>query len=38
MTVQSTCFADPPDGRAVADSFFDPLFVGGKKLTADLQP
>jgi ribose transport system substrate-binding protein len=38
MTVQSNCFADPPDGRAVADSFFDPLFGGGTKLTTELQP
>jgi ribose transport system substrate-binding protein len=29
MTEQSNCFADSPDGRAVADSFFDPLFTGG---------
>ncbi len=38
MTVQSTCFADPPDGRAVPDSFFDPLFSGGEKLSVALQP
>ncbi|HTW26819.1 MAG TPA: substrate-binding domain-containing protein [Acetobacteraceae bacterium] len=38
MTVQSNCFADPPDGRAVADSYFDPLFKGGAPLKVALQP
>lgn len=38
MTVQSNCFADPADGRAVPDSFFDPLFKGGTPMTAALQP
>jgi ABC-type sugar transport system substrate-binding protein len=38
MTVQSNCFADPPDGRAVPDGFFDPLFQGGDKAPLTLQP
>ncbi len=38
MTVQSNCFADPPDGRAVPDSFFDALFQGGERVPVALQP
>jgi len=29
MTLQSTCYPNPPSGRAVADSYFNPLFRGG---------
>jgi ribose transport system substrate-binding protein len=29
MTLQSTCYPNPPGGRAVPDSYFDVLFRGG---------
>jgi len=29
MTLQSTCFANPPDNQAVPNSFFDSYFTGG---------
>jgi hypothetical protein len=28
MTVQDTCWADPPDGRLVPDDYFDQFFTG----------
>lgn len=37
MTVRSTCFSSPPDGKAVADSYFDDLFKGGQP-AVELQP
>jgi ribose transport system substrate-binding protein len=30
MTVQDTCWADPPDGRLVPDDYFDQFFTGGQ--------
>lgn len=33
MTIKSTCFSTPPNGRDVPDSYFNPLFKGGKPLT-----
>ena len=30
MTLESNCFASPPDGRFVPDDFFNPYFSGGK--------
>jgi hypothetical protein len=30
MTVQDTCWADPRDGRLVADDYFDQFFAGGQ--------
>lgn len=38
MTVQSNCFADPPDGRAVSDGFFNALFKGGHAPSPEPQP
>jgi ribose transport system substrate-binding protein len=38
MTEQSNCFADSPDGRAVPDSFFDPLFTGGQPVSPAPKP
>ncbi len=31
MTLESNCFAAPPDGRFVPDNFFAPYFSGGKQ-------
>jgi ribose transport system substrate-binding protein len=28
VTVQDTCWADPPDGRLVPDDYFDQFFTG----------
>jgi ribose transport system substrate-binding protein len=30
MTVQDTCWADPPDGRLVPDDYFDQFFTSGQ--------
>jgi hypothetical protein len=30
MTVQDTCWADPPDGRLVPDDYFGQFFTGGQ--------
>jgi ribose transport system substrate-binding protein len=38
MTVQSTCFANPPDGRAVRDSYFNVFFKGGKSPSVAPRP
>lgn len=32
MTLQSTCFANPPDNQAVPNSFFDSYFTGGSQV------
>jgi ribose transport system substrate-binding protein len=38
MTLQSSCFANPPNYKAVPDSFFNGLFTGGTPVTAKLNP
>lgn len=38
MTEESNCFADSPDGRAVPDAYFDPLFTGGTAPSPMPQP
>jgi hypothetical protein len=31
MTVQDTCWADPPDGRLAPHDYFDQSFTGGQR-------
>jgi hypothetical protein len=38
MTIKSECFADAPSGRIIPDSYFDPLFSGGKPISVQLKP
>jgi len=38
MTLQSSCYANPPDGRAVADSYFNALFKGGSAVKVAPKP
>ena len=38
MTLQSTCWADPKDGRLVPDSYIDQFLSGGQKLPVELTP
>lgn len=38
MNLKSNCFANAPGGRTVPDSYFNPLFKGGKGLPAALKP
>jgi ribose transport system substrate-binding protein len=38
MTIKSTCFAAPPSGRIIPDSYFNPLFKGGKQVSVQLNP
>ena len=38
MTVNSTCWSNPPDGRYVPDSYWTPLFKGGEKPPVTLKP
>ena len=38
MTVQSGCIPRSPGGRAVADSWFNPFFSGGKQLKVAVNP
>lgn len=33
MTVQSSCYSLPPNGKAVANSYMSPLFKGGKPVS-----
>jgi ABC-type sugar transport system substrate-binding protein len=38
MTVDSTCWADPKDGRLVTEDYLNQFFTGDQKLPLDLQP
>jgi ribose transport system substrate-binding protein len=38
MTVDSTCWADPKDGRLVSEDYLNKFFTGDQKLAIDLKP